>query len=220
MADGLCIPGLFASMLKARSSNIVRLHLPSKTGSRLLPREAVQNFNRGDTVRLQTHSQKSGAGDGNRQGASGHDEISLPEDPLEICGTVCDISLTRVLVEVVDKRAVEGLPEVLQQAKTKNLAWRIDIGFSPITYIRMKGALEALAGERRHNSQALDFIVSSHETSEHGETVLQPPGIPEGLSSPALGLNTSQLEALRTVKQSRISLIQGMESCFIPEHPD
>ena len=209
VADGQCIPNLFASMVKWRNS-IVQLHLPSAKNSRHLPRAAVQNFNRGDIVRLQTHP-KSGADSGNHQGGS-HESVVPEDDQLEICGTVCDISLTKVRVEV-DEVFIRGLQEIIQQAKAKNLMWRIDFGFSPITYTRMKGALEMLAEEHSHSSQALDFIVSSHETTElHRETVLmQPQEFPVGFSSLPSDLNASQLQACSTAIQSRISLIQGME---------
>ena len=201
VADGLCIPGLVASTDRQWRAPIVKLQLPSSgAAARFLPKAAQGNFTRGDTVRLQTHHKQNRAANGSKGRGEPHNTL------VTISGILCDISSTTALVET-DELSLVALEQKLQSAKSKKLVWRMDHGYSTITYERMKATLTRMT--HSNPSQALDFIVGSHEKSLHSQLYLQPPEPHVPWNSIPVELNTSQQEAMNTVRESRISLIQG-----------
>lgn len=197
------MPGLLAAVAQ-HSDSVVELVLPKDEGEAYNrpPLPLHHAFVPGDTVRLST------VGDGEHGGTCN-----------ELEGVIMDISPTAFLVQV-ERSVLEKVQLGGQEAegKGKIRTWRLDRGFSSVTFERMLRGLKAVSSALPA-CDILEFVVASHPAAAAAALHSSPklpaakPQPRERLSPEVLAsrflLNSSQRQAVATACRHRVTLLQG-----------
>lgn len=197
-AEGLCVVGLDAHVADY-GSGLVEVSLP---GEALPPQHT---FSRGDYVRLSPAD----------VGPASHSGLD---------GVVADVGPEVIRLEVERSCLRDGGPFGDDDERAdvhQGGTWRLDKGFSDVTYARLRGALEELAGAGGGAalSGALRFVVASHAVANTGQPLQLPPlPRPAAAAPPTVmaPLNDDQRAVLTAATASRITLLQGAPPSPLP----
>eukprot|EP00854_Cymbomonas_tetramitiformis_P012492 gene12492-14757_t len=139
-------------------------------------------------------------------------------------GVILDVSWSSIRIEVVDHVDVSKL---VLDSKRDKLTWRLDKGFSRVTYERIYSALQdldAMMRDARAVAPIINFVVHSHSASTSDARHAPPtmdailPSIVPCFSDVqcqyrrdawAAKLNNSQMLAVSKMFDNRITIIQG-----------
>lgn len=210
VADGQCITGLWAALPQSHTTGrVVELRLPFWKGNCALPRG--HSFARGDLVRIQTQMHGKAANSNSPPQGS--------ETPQTLEGVVADVGpeLIRVEIEAMGLMEEGAIANQINIARAGKRTWRLDKGFSTVTFERMLAAMSALT---RKHSAVMDFILATHP-SETPQLDAKLPALPAltiqaARECDASDLNPSQAQALEAMRNNRLTLIQGPRPLTLP----